>query len=72
MMTAEYREIYAYLETITILSKITNTPPTEDQQKVLEVIKEIIQRLGQADFPMDVVSHLSMKIGKAYKTYDGE
>lgn len=73
-MNAEWREICAYLEVLEILEKnsLLEHVLTTDEKTELKAIKEISQRIGQALFPMDVVSHLSMKIGKAYKIYDGE
>lgn len=74
LMSIEWRGIRAGTETIEILmnaEKEDKKKPLTDIQK-LAVMNSIIERLGQAEYQMDVVSHLSMKIGKAYKTYDGE
>lgn len=71
-MSKDWRLIRSYLELLNILEPLQSKALTKEQQKKLAVIKEAIERIGQADWQMDVVSHLSMKIGKAYKTYDGE
>ena len=72
LMETEFRELRAYLEVIDIIQPLAPVPMTKDQQAKLEIIKKVIVRIGQARFNMDVVSHLAMKIGKAYKTYEGE
>ena len=71
-MSQDWRLIRSYLELLNILEPLQSKPLTEQQKKKLNVIKEAIERIGQADWKMDVVSHLSMKIGKAYKVYEGE
>ena len=72
LMETEYREIRACLEVIDIIQPISPIKLSKDDKAKLKVVKEIIERIGQSRFSMDVVSHLAMKIGKAYKTYDGE
>lgn len=61
-MGNEYREIAGYLEALNIaLKTLATTPPTKEQAKLLKAIDEIVIKLGQSTFKMDIVSHLSMK-----------
>ena len=74
-MSVDFREIYALIESLEILDVNGLIEPeeyTDQDKKETKAVKEITQKLGQALFTMDIVSHLSMKIGKAYKIYDGE
>lgn len=71
-METEYREIRAYLEVIDIIEPLSDKALSKDDKTKLSIIKKIVERIGQSRYNMDVVSHLAMKIGKAYKTYDGE
>lgn len=72
LMETEFREIRAYLEVIDLVQPLAPTPISKDDKEKLLIVKKIVERIGQSRFNMDVVSHLAMKIGKAYKTYDGE
>lgn len=72
LMETEFREIRAYLEVIDIIEPLAPKHITKEEKTKLLIIKQIVERIGQSRFNMDVVSHLAMKIGKAYKTYDGE
>ena len=71
-MSQKWRLIRAYLEVPNIVdeAKILDTKLSKEDKQLLSIINEIVERIGQADWQMDVVSHLSMKIGKAYKSYD--
>jgi hypothetical protein len=57
-MNEEYREIAGFLEALSILSK---DKLTKQQKEKLKLIDKVIVALGQANFKMDIVSHLSMK-----------
>ena len=72
LMSIEWRETRACLEVINIADTLRTEGLKAEQKKKLDVIKAIVERMGQANFQMDVVSHLAMKIGKAYKSYEGE
>ena len=72
LMETEWREIRAFLEVIDIIQPLNPEKLTSKEKEELSIIKKIVERIGQANYKMDVVSHLSMKIGKAYKIYDGE
>lgn len=66
-MSKDWREIRSYLELLFILDKLKKTKLTKEQKNKLKIICEAVERLGQAPFQMDVVSHLAMKIGESYK-----
>ena len=72
LMETEWRELRAFLEVIDIIQPLNDKVLTSEEKTQLKIVKEIVERIGQANFNMDVVSHLAMKIGKAYKIYDGE
>lgn len=73
-MSKEWRLTRGFLEVIKILQKyeeIDKKNPLTDTQ-LIEMVCELTEKIGQSDWQMDVVSHLSMKIGKSYKSYDAE
>lgn len=72
LMESDFREIRAYLEVIEISQPLAPVKMSKEDRTKLKIVKEIVERIGQSRFNMDVVSHLAMKIGKSYKTYDGE
>ena len=72
LMDSEFRELRAYLEVIDIIAPLEPTPLSDEEKQELTVLKEIIERIGQSKFNMDVVSHLAMKIGQSYEVHDGE
>lgn len=57
-MGDEHRELASYLEAINILGK---DRLTKQQKEKLKLLEKIVIALGQAEFKMDIVSHLSMK-----------
>ena len=73
-MSQKWRQIRSYLEIPSIVdkAKVFDVELTKEEKELLEITCKIVERLGQADWQMDVVSHLSMKIGRAYKSYEGE
>lgn len=73
-MSQKWRLIRAYLEVPAIVNKakVMDTELSKEDKQLLSIINTIVERIGQADWQMDVVSHLAMKIGKAYKIYEGE
>jgi len=73
-MSQDWRLTRSYLEVIKILTKYqekNKKKPLTSTDKI-QLMCDISEAIGQADWQMDVVSHLAMKIGKAYKSYDGE
>lgn len=54
-MSEDWREIAGYLEALKVID-----PKLEKDSEFNQVVK-VVQRLGQANFKMDIVSHLSMK-----------
>lgn len=67
-MSQKYRVIYGCLEIIGLLDKNMSKQDSED----VKTCKEIIQKLGQSDWQMDIISHLSMKAGKGIKQHDAK
>lgn len=68
-MDNEWREIRAYLEVVEVIDKY-EPELTEQDKKDLKLLKEICEKIGQAKFKMDVVTHLAMKLGKPSKIED--
>jgi hypothetical protein len=56
-MNLEWREIAAYLEVLKIWLPTMSKQEKEDFKK----LETTIEKIGQAAFNMDIVSHLSMK-----------
>lgn len=57
-MGEEHRKLASYIEALNIIGK---KRLTKKQKEQLKLIENIIIALGQAEFKMDIVSHLSMK-----------
>lgn len=60
-MGNDYREIAGYLEAVNIAMKLSKKPLTKEQKQALKIVDDIVVKLGQSTFNMDIVSHLSMK-----------
>ena len=73
-MSQEWRLTRGYLEVARILKKYdaVNKKCLLTAEQKLTMMCEISEVIGQADWQMDVVSHLAMKIGKDFKIYDAE
>lgn len=67
-MSQEWRLIRSYLEIVDILS--LREGRTKKEEEELKTLKEIVEKIGQADWSMDIISHLSMKVGRVYKLHD--
>lgn len=65
-MTPEYRELIAYMEIVKILEP-DNKKQNEEIDKIL---KPIVQKLGQASWMPDIITHLAMKLGSIEKIAD--
>lgn len=66
-MSNDFREIRSYLELLKIFEPLKKRKMTKQEKAKLKIVCEAVERMGQATFQMDVVSHLAMKIGEAYK-----
>ena len=73
-MSQDWRITRGYLEVINILKKYSdkNDKMALSEHQMLSMMCEISEAIGQADWQMDVISHLSMKIGKDFKKYEAE
>ena len=73
-MSQEWRLTRAYMEVIRILQKydVRNRKCNLTSTQQIDLMCDISETIGQADWVMDVVSHLAMKIGKDFKKYDAE
>lgn len=65
-MSDEWRQIMGFIEAIEIIDKYE--PELTDQDKIdFKMIKEVVQKLGQSEFKMDIISHLAMKAPRGVK-----
>ena len=64
-MTTEWREVIALLEVLKIVY-----PNDKELHKDIENLKTICQRLGQAEWNPDIITHLAMKLGTVEEIYD--
>ena len=73
-MSQEWRLTRSYLEVVRLLKTYSekNNKSALGQEDKIKLMCEISESIGQADWQMDVVSHLAMKIGRDYKKYDAE
>lgn len=67
-MSQEWRLIRSYLEIVDILS--LEDGQSKQDEKDIKLLKDITEKIGQADWQMDIISHLSMKVGRVYKQHD--
>jgi hypothetical protein len=65
-MSQKWRLIRSYLEIVGIIDKTLSKQDQED----LKMLCEIAEKIGQAEWSMDIISHLSMKVGRVYKQHD--
>jgi len=65
-MTPEWRETIAYLEILKILE------PNDKKlhEEIEKILKPICQKIGQAEWMPDIITHLAMKLGSIEKIYD--
>ena len=73
-MSQEWRLTRSYLQVVVILKKFQKKQEKSSLSSDDKIVMmcEISEVIGQADWQMDVVSHLAMKIGKDFKKYDAE
>ncbi len=65
-MSDEWREIAGYLEALKIME------PALSKDKEFKQVTDVVQRLGESTFKMDIVSHLSMKVNSDEKIADAK
>ena len=68
-MSQEWRLIRSYLEIVKNISLKEGLKKQDEED--LKTLTDIAEKIGQADWQMDIISHLSMKVGKVYKQHDG-
>lgn len=67
-MTPEWRELMALLEIL----KITCSDDKQLIKDIDEILTPICEKMGQAEWNPDVITHLSMKLGNEEDSYDAE
>jgi len=65
-MTPEWREIVAYLEIL----KIVEPNDKKLHEEIDKILKPVCQRIGQAEWMPDIITHLAMKLGSVERVFD--
>ena len=67
-MSQEWRLIRSYLEIARELALKDGL--TKEEEEDFKQLNFIAEKIGQAEWQMDIISHLAMKVGKVYKRHD--
>lgn len=67
-MTPEWRELTALLEIL----KLTSPDDKQLAKDIDDLLKPICQKLGQAEWNPDVITHLAMKLGGMDDEYEAQ
>src|SRR5512139_1588096 len=68
-MSQEWRQVSGLIEIAKRLSLKDGL--TKQEENDLDQLKEVSEILGQAEWSMDIISHLAMKAGKVESRGDG-
>jgi hypothetical protein len=65
-MSPDWREIISYLEVL----KILDPEDKKTKEEIDKILVPVCQKLGQAEWMPDIISHLAMKLGSIEKVFD--